>query len=98
MSQIAGTVMAIKMVITILPPYLSVQIPNGTRINEPVKTGVAVKSPNSVAFKPSIFLMGIPMTPNIIHTIKHTVKAKVLTISTEIACPLFVMSILLFFV
>jgi hypothetical protein len=27
--------------------------------------------------------MGMPMTPNIIQTMKHTVKARVLTISTD---------------
>ena len=31
----------------------------------------------------------IVSTPNIIHTMKHTVKARVLTINTEIACPCF---------
>jgi hypothetical protein len=34
----------------------------------------------------------MPMTPNIIHTMKHTVKASVLTINTESACPFLVMS------
>jgi hypothetical protein len=58
-------------------------MPNGTRINEPLKTGIAVSSPNSVAFKPSVFFSGIPMTANIIHTMKHTVKARVLTMSTD---------------
>jgi hypothetical protein len=28
----------------------------------------------------------MPMTPNIIHTMKHTVKAAVLDTSTDIAC------------
>ena len=64
------------------PPYLSVQMPSGTRISEPVSTGVAVSRPNSVAFRPSVFLIGMPITPNIIHTMKHTVKASVLTINT----------------
>ena len=67
------------------PPYLSVQMPSGTRINEPVSTGVAVSRPNSVAFKPSVFLIGIPITPNIIQTMKQTVKASVLTSSTASA-------------
>jgi hypothetical protein len=34
----------------------------------------------------------MPITPNIIQTMKHTVNASVLTISTESACPFFVMS------
>ncbi len=79
----AGTVTAISTVITRRPPYLSVQMPSGTRISEPVSTGVAVSRPNSVAFRPSVFFSGMPMTPNIIHTMKHTVKASVLTISTD---------------
>ena len=33
------------------PPYLSVQMPSGTRISEPVSTGVAVSRPNSVALR-----------------------------------------------
>ena len=65
------------------PPYLSVQMPSGTLISDPVSTGMAVSRPNSVAFKFSIFLMGMPMTPNIIQTMKHTVKASVLTIKTD---------------
>ena len=78
----AGTVAAISTVITMRPPYLSVQMPNGTRISEPVSTGVAVSRPNSVALRPSVVFSGMPKTPNIIHTMKHTVNAKVLTIST----------------
>ena len=39
--------------------------------------------PNSVALRPSVFFNGMPMTPNIIHTMKHTVKAMVLTMSTD---------------
>ena len=34
-------------------------------------------------FRFSIFLMGMPITPNIIQTMKQTVKAKVLTMSTD---------------
>ncbi len=64
------------------PPYLSVQMPSGTRTREPVSTGVAVSRPNSVALRFSAFLIGMPMTPNIIQTMKQTVKASVLTIST----------------
>src|SRR5574337_295822 len=83
MSQIAGTVTAIRITITIRPPYLSVQMPSGTRISDPVNTGIAVSRPNSVALRFSAFLIGIPITPNIIHTMKHTVKPSVLTISTD---------------
>ena len=70
------------------PPNLSVNIPSGTRTSEPVSTGVAVSKPNSVALSPSVFLIGMPITPNIIHTMKHTVNASVLTISTDSACRL----------
>jgi hypothetical protein len=68
------------------PPYLSVQMPSGTRTSEPVSTGMDVSRPNCVAFRFSIFLIGMPITPNIIHTMKQTVKAKVLTMSTDQAC------------
>ena len=71
------------MVITMRPPYLSVQMPNGTRISDPVSTGIAVSRPNCVELRFSAFLIGMPMTPNIIQTMKHTVKASVLTISTD---------------
>jgi hypothetical protein len=70
------------------PPNLSVHMPRGTRISEPVSTGVAVSKPNSVALRPSVVLIGMPITPNIIHTMKHTVNASVLTISTASPCPL----------
>jgi hypothetical protein len=63
-------------------------MPSGTRISEPVSTGMAVSRPNSVAFRFSIFLIGMPMTPNIIQTMKQTVKARVLTMSTDQACRL----------
>ncbi len=79
----AGTVMASSTAITMRPPYLSVQMPSGTRTSEPDSTGIAVSSPNSVAFRPRVFLSGMPMTANIIHTMKQTVKASVLTISTD---------------
>ena len=58
-------------------------MPSGTRISEPVNTGMAVSSPNCVALRSSIFLIGMPITPNIIQTMKQTVKARVLTISTD---------------
>ena len=65
------------------PPYLSVQMPSGTRISEPVSTGIAVSRPNSVALRSSAFLIGMPITPNIIQTMKQTVNASVLTTSTD---------------
>ena len=80
-----------RTVITMRPPYLSVQMPSGTRISEPLSTGMAVSSPNSVALRPRVFLIGMPITPNIIQTMKHTVNASVLTIRIESACPFLVM-------
>ena len=82
-SQMAGTVRAISTAMTMRPPYLSVQMPSGTRTSEPVSTGIAVSRPNCVALRLSIFLIGMPMTPNIIQTMKQTVKARVLTMSTD---------------
>ena len=67
------------------PPKRSVQIPSGTRINDPVRTGIAASKPNSVSFRPSCFLIGMPMTANIIQTAKQIVKAKVLEVSTVVA-------------
>ena len=58
-------------------------MPSGTLTNEPVNTGIAINKPNCVAFRFSIFLIGTPITPNIIHTMKQTVNARVLTISTD---------------
>ena len=74
------------------PPNLSVHMPSGTRISEPVSTGVAVSRPNSVALRLRVFRIGMPMTPNIIQTMKHTVNASVLTISTDSACPVLLMT------
>ena len=79
----AGTVAAISSAMTMRPPKRSVQMPSGTRMSEPVSTGVAVSSPNWVALRSSIFLIGMPITPNIIQTMKQTVKDQVLTISTD---------------
>ena len=44
MSQIGTTQTIISQNMTIRPPNLSVHIPSGTRISEPVSTGVAVSS------------------------------------------------------
>src|SRR5574337_884940 len=71
---------------TTRPPNLSVHMPSGTRTSEPVSTGVAASRPNSVAFRLSVLRIGMPITPNIIQTVKHTVNASVLTMSTERAC------------
>ena len=65
------------------PPKRSVEMPKGRRNNAPVRTGVAVSSPNSVASRPSFSRIGIPVTPNIIHTAKQIVKAQVVTSRTE---------------
>ncbi len=40
------------------PPNLSVHIPSGTRISEPVSTGVAVSRPNCVELRLSVFWIG----------------------------------------
>ena len=97
MNQMAGTVRAISTAMTMRPPYLSVQMPSGTRISDPVSTGMAVNRPNSVELRLSAFLIGMPITPNIIHTMKHTVNASVLAISTDSAWPLRVIAVLRLF-
>ena len=58
-------------------------MPSGTRTRDPVSTGIAMSRPNWVELRSSIFLIGMPITPNIIQTIKHTVKASVLTMRTD---------------
>ena len=73
---------------TMRPPKRSVQTPSGTRMREPVSTGMAVSRPNCAFVRPRVFLMGTPMTPNIIQTMKHTVNASVLTTRTDKALPL----------
>ena len=79
----AGTVRPISTAMTTRPPKRSVQMPSGTRISDPVRTGVAINRPNCVALRLSILRIGMPMTPNIIQTMKHTVNASVLTIRTD---------------
>ena len=64
------------------PPKRSVQMPSGTRISEPESTGVAARMPNSVSFRPSFCLIGMPSTANIIQIMKQTVNATVLDVST----------------
>ena len=76
-----ATVLNISRKKTIRPPKRSVQIPSGTLINDPVSTGMAASKPNSVSFRPSCSLIGMPMTANIIQTAKQIVKAKVLEVS-----------------
>ena len=66
-------------------------MPNGTRIREPLSTGMAVSRPNSVAFRSSDFLIGMPITANIIQTMKQTVNASVLAINTDRALRLLCM-------
>jgi hypothetical protein len=44
---------------------------------------VAVSRPNSVALRPSSWRIGMPITPNIIHTAKHTTNANVLANNTR---------------
>lgn len=68
---------------TVRPPNLSVQMPSGRRNNAPVKTGVEVSRPNSKPFRPSSRLMGMPITPNINHTAKHTTNDQVVTARTR---------------
>src|SRR5579863_4789524 len=58
-------------------------MPGGSRKSAPVRTGVEVTRPNSRASRPSSRLIGIPITPNISQTAKHTVNANVLTPSTR---------------
>ena len=84
MNQIGTTVTSINTKNTMRPPNWSVHTPIGRRMSEPVSTGVAASRPNSVSLSPSSFLIGMPMTANIIHTAKQTVNASVLEATTEI--------------
>jgi hypothetical protein len=65
------------------PPKRSVHIPSGSRISEPVRTGIATRMPNCVSLRPSDCLIGMPMTANIIQTMKHTVNEVVLAVTTD---------------
>ena len=53
----------------------------GPRVS--VSTGVAVRSPNWVESRLSWERIGMPITPNIVHTAKHAVKAQVVANSTD---------------
>jgi hypothetical protein len=74
---------SINMKNTMRPPNLSVHMPSGRRISEPVRTGVATSIPNCVSLRARVSLMGMPMTANIIHTMKQTVNAIVLAVTTD---------------
>ena len=65
------------------PPNRSVHMPSGRRISEPVSTGIATSRPNCVSFSPRFFLIGMPITANIIQTMKQTVNAVVLAVTTD---------------
>jgi hypothetical protein len=83
MSQMGITVASINIKKTILPPNLSVHIPIGKRINDPVRTGIAINKPNWVSFNDNICLIGMPITANIIHIMKQMVKEIVLAVTTD---------------
>ena len=68
---------------TMRSPNLSVHMPSGRRMSEPVSTGMAASSPNCVSLRPSVFLIGMPITANIIQTAKQIVNASVLETSTD---------------
>ena len=80
--QMGTTVHSINRKNTIRPPKRSVHSPRGTRISDPDSTGIAASRPNSVSLRFSCFLIGIPITANIIHTAKQIVNATVLEVST----------------
>src|SRR5512137_372850 len=83
MKYIGMTVDSIRMKNTMRPPNLSVHMPSGNRIRDPVKTGVATRIPNWVSLRPRDALMGMPITANIIQIMKHTVKDNVLAVTTD---------------
>lgn len=83
-SQIGSTVHSISTKKTMRPPNLSVSMPRGRRISDPVSTGVAASRPNWVSLRARTSLIGIPITANSIHTAKQTVNAVVLMMSTDI--------------
>jgi hypothetical protein len=77
--QVAAAPHSITSAISVRPPNWSDQIPRNTRLTDPVSTGVAMSRPNWVSVRPSCALIWMPMMEKIIHTAKHTVKAKVLS-------------------
>ena len=66
MNQMGIIVDSISVKNTIRPPNLSVSMPSGSRMSEPVSTGIATRMPNWVSLSPSVSLIGMPMTANII--------------------------------
>ncbi len=82
-SQIGTMLESIKTVKTMRPPNLSVHIPSGRRISEPVRIGVAASRPNWVSVSCRPVLIGMPMMENITHTAKQTVKARVFMVRTD---------------
>lgn len=70
--------------------YFSIDA-SGTRISEPVNTGVAVSKPNSVALKVERLLDRNADHAEHHQTIEHAVNLSVLTSKTESACPFVVM-------
>jgi hypothetical protein len=52
-------------------------MPRKIRDSEPDRIGVPISNPNSVSEMPSSVLMRTPMIEKIVHTAKHTVKARV---------------------
>jgi hypothetical protein len=66
---------------------------SGTRISEPVSTGIAVSRPNCLEVRSSVYLVGMLITPKIVHTMKHTLNASMLTIGTDNACLLVSMTV-----
>src|SRR5690606_39376925 len=62
---------------------ISVSMPSGRRIRDPVSTGVAASRPNWVSLSSRNSLMGTPSTANIIQIMKQTVNARVLMLSTR---------------
>ena len=65
------------------PSLRSVHSPSGIRTRDPVRIGRPIMRPTSVALSCSMRPTGMPSTPNIIQTMKHTVNASVLAMSTS---------------
>jgi len=77
-SQMPGVQTSSNTVMVRRPPQRSLQMPSGTRTKAPARMGVAISRPKRVSESTSASRMGSPITPNIIHAMKHTVNARVL--------------------
>ena len=80
---------SMRSVYTGRPPNLSVSMPRGNRVSDPVSTGTPIRIPIWLALQSNTWLStrNVTSTPLSIHAAKHTVNATVLSARTTWARP-----------